>query len=186
MVGNTQTKVRATPLEQGPFETKAKGEELNNAPHIDDRFVFFHHALPPDVPALTLSEVHEIIRDVWLKRHDVAIAEEAATRRKGEPRSSKEDKLQAAKEAEAEEYRSGLEIPDLTDPMTVELFRRWEDGDPNYLPLLRMIKVSGSEPEKSVVVRKGRREEELESKAAKEAEGAAKARAKDPNAMAID
>ncbi|KAG8993845.1 hypothetical protein FRB90_000582 [Tulasnella sp. 427] len=213
MVGNTQPKVRATPskghskpkpkeklfhpqsrkaaqLERAHLRqhklTNAKSKRGKVQNDRNDRFVFFHHALPPDVPALTLSEVHEIIKDVWLKRHDVAIAEEAATRRKGEPRSSKEDKLQAAKEAEAEEYRSGLEIPDLTDPMTVELFRRWEDGDPNYLPLLRMIKVSGSDLEKSVIVRKGRREEELEAKAAREAEAAAKARAKDPNAMTID
>ncbi|KAG9041276.1 hypothetical protein FS837_012475 [Tulasnella sp. UAMH 9824] len=213
MVGNPQSKVRATPskghskpkpteklfhpqsrkaaqLERAHLRkhklTSAKSKRGKVQNDRNDRFVFFHHALPSDVPALTLPEVHEIIKDVWLHRHDVAIAEEAATRRKGEPRSSKEDKLLAAKKADEEEYRTGLEIPDLTDPMTVELFRRWEDGDPNYLPLLRMIRVSSADPEKILITRKGKREEELEAKAAKEAKAAAKAASKDSNAMALD
>ncbi|KAG8949863.1 hypothetical protein FRC04_008166 [Tulasnella sp. 424] len=213
MVGNPQSKVRATPskghskpkpkeklfhpqsrkaaqLERAHLRqhklTSAKSKRGKVQNERNDRFVFFHHALTSDVPSLTLPEIHDIIKDVWLHRHDVAIAEEAATRRKGEPRSSKEDKLLAAKEADKEEYRTGLEIPDLTDPTTVELFRKWEDGDPNYLPLLRMIRVSSADHEKFVITRRGRREEELEAKAAKEAKAVSKAAAKDPNVMAID
>lgn len=90
------------------FRFPFSGDHHANDMSVDDRFVFFHHALTSDVPSLTLPEIHDIIKDVWLHRHDVAIAEEAATRRKGEPRSSKEDKLLAAKEADKEEYRTGL------------------------------------------------------------------------------
>lgn len=49
-----------------------------------------------------------------------------------------------------------------------------------------MIRMSSADQEKFVITRRGRREEELEAKAAKEAKAVAKAAAKDPNVMAID
>ncbi|KAG8969553.1 hypothetical protein FRC03_001992 [Tulasnella sp. 419] len=126
-----------------------------------DRFVFFYHALPLDVPCLTLAEIHELIRDVWVTRHDSAIAAEEAARRKGRPRSVREEKLRALRTAELEEYRTGLEIPDLTDAPTVEMFRKWENAEPGYLPILRLIRVSSTKPDEIIVSSQGFRAKEL-------------------------
>ena len=73
-----------------------------------DKFVFFFHAIPPDRVALTLEELHSLIRDIWLTRHDSQLEDECLARRKGRPKSTKEMKLEALKEAELEEYRTGM------------------------------------------------------------------------------
>jgi len=57
---------------------------------------------------LTLPELHELVADVWLTRHDAELEEERAARRKGRPKSTKERKLEEAKLREAEEYRTGI------------------------------------------------------------------------------
>ena len=79
-----------------------------NLPLAADRFGFFLHALPPDVPALTLPQFHELITDLWLTRHDAAIQHEEATRRKGRPRSAREVALRELKLRDEDEYKSGL------------------------------------------------------------------------------
>ena len=122
---------------------------------IADRYAFFLHALPPDVESLSLSELHDLVRDVWLTRHDLALQEEQASRRKGRPKSAKEDKLEEAKRRDAEEYATGLELPDLTDAGTVRLFREWEDGDVSYLSILRLIRINGAHPDVIHVARVG-------------------------------
>jgi hypothetical protein len=75
-----------------------------------DFFGFFFHAIPegPRGCVLTLSEVHELVSDVWLARHDAELEEERAARRKGRPKSAKELKLEEVKLREAEEYRTGM------------------------------------------------------------------------------
>ena len=57
---------------------------------------------------LTLPELHELVSDVWLTRHDEELEEERAARRKGRPKSTKEQKLEEVKLREAEEYRTGM------------------------------------------------------------------------------
>jgi translation machinery-associated protein 16 len=58
--------------------------------------------------ALTLPELHELVSDVWLTRHDAELEEERSARRKGRPKSTKEEKLEQVKLREAEEYRTGM------------------------------------------------------------------------------
>lgn len=72
-----------------------------------DLYGFFYHALPEE-GELTLDEMHDIIRDVWLTRHDAEIEEEKAARRKGRPKSVKQQKLEDLKLREFEEYRTGM------------------------------------------------------------------------------
>jgi len=136
-----------------------------------ERTTFFFHALPPDVLALTLPELHDIIQDVWLHRHDEELEQERATRRKGRPRTAKEDRLTNLITSEAEEYRSGLEVPDLTDPPTVNLFRQWENEDPAFLHLLRFVRVSSALPDLVTVSRIGQRERENQELREKEEKG---------------
>jgi hypothetical protein len=57
---------------------------------------------------LTLPELHELVSDVWLTRHDAELEEEREARRKGRPKSTKEQKLEEGKLREAEEYRTGM------------------------------------------------------------------------------
>ena len=64
--------------------------------------------MPPDTTALTLDELHAIVRDIWLARFDVELEEERKSRRKGRPKSAKEMKLEVMKTSAEEEYRTGL------------------------------------------------------------------------------
>ncbi|KAJ1306788.1 hypothetical protein OPQ81_007774 [Rhizoctonia solani] len=125
-----------------------------------DRYAFFFHALPPDVSALSLPEIHDIIQSVWLARHDESLEAEQSSRRPGRPPSARELALLEMKRQDEEVYRTGLTLPDLTDPETVTLFRAWEDKshDPAYLHLLRSIRVSRENPDKMVVEHIGAKE----------------------------
>ena len=57
---------------------------------------------------LSLEELHYIVKDVWLTRHDQEIEAEKASRRKGRPKSAKEMKLEEQKLREVELYRTGM------------------------------------------------------------------------------
>lgn len=72
-----------------------------------DVYGFFHHALPPE-GVLTLDDLHAVVRDVWLTRHDAELQQERVARRKGRPKSTKEVKLEEIKLRESEEYRTGI------------------------------------------------------------------------------
>lgn len=75
---------------------------------IVDRFVFFYHAIPPEAEAVSLEELHTIVRDIWLKRHDEELSQEKALRRKGRPKSSNQMRLEDIILHETEEYRTGF------------------------------------------------------------------------------
>jgi hypothetical protein len=60
------------------------------------------------VLTLTLSELHDLVANVWLTRHDAELEEERTARRKGRPKSTREQKLEEIKLREAEEYRTGM------------------------------------------------------------------------------
>jgi translation machinery-associated protein 16 len=82
---------------------------LTQCPYtLADRYAFFFHALPPDVPSLSLPEVHDIIQSVWLTRHDGALEAERASRRPGRPPSARELALLEMKRQDEEVYRTGL------------------------------------------------------------------------------
>lgn len=74
---------------------------------IADVYGFFYHAIP-ETGALTLSELHAVVRDVWLTRHDEDLEAERAARRPGRPKSAREVRLEDQQFREAEEYRTGL------------------------------------------------------------------------------
>jgi translation machinery-associated protein 16 len=60
---------------------------------------------------LTLEELHNIIREVWLTRFDEELEQEKASRRKGRPKSVRQAQLEELKLREAEEYRTGMGKP---------------------------------------------------------------------------
>jgi translation machinery-associated protein 16 len=114
------------------------------------------HALPPEAPCLTLEELHGLVKDVWLTRHDPSLQKEQSLRRQGRPKSSKEDQLEEWKRQDSEEYRTGLDLPDLLDPHNIGLFRQWDGVDVHYLRILKFIRISAEFPETVHVARFGR------------------------------
>jgi len=120
-----------------------------------DLYGFFYPAIPAE-GVLTLEDLHTIIRDVWLPRLDSELEEERVARRKGRPKSVKEQKIEELQLRESEEYRTGLEVIDLTSSPNVELFRKWDQKEVAYVQQLRFIRVSSSNPEAFTVSKLGK------------------------------
>ncbi|EJD43741.1 hypothetical protein AURDEDRAFT_145306 [Auricularia subglabra TFB-10046 SS5] len=121
-----------------------------------DKFTFFFHAIPPEAECMSLPELHALVRDVWLTRHDEELEQERAARRKGRPQSARELALEQTKQLEAEEYRTGIEVPDLTHPTNVALFRRWDASEAAYIDLLRFVRINSERLDQAVVSRVGK------------------------------
>ncbi|TFK39988.1 translation machinery-associated protein 16, partial [Crucibulum laeve] len=128
-----------------------RGQKHNS---LVDVYGFFYHAMPEE-GVLTLEELHNIIREVWLTRFDDELEEERAARRKGRPKSAREVKLEDMRLREAEIYRTGMEVIDLTHAPTVEIFRRWDQKEVAFIGLLRFIRIFSTEPEVAIVSRPG-------------------------------
>lgn len=136
---------------------------------------------------MSLPELHELVADAWLTRHDAELEEERAARRKGRPKSTKERKLEELKLREAEEYRTGMgeppflvffflfsfpffflvqpslrcdflgtEVPDLTHPENVALYRTWDQREVAFVQLLRFIRISSTKPDTAIVSKPGK------------------------------
>ncbi|KIL69398.1 hypothetical protein M378DRAFT_157658 [Amanita muscaria Koide BX008] len=116
----------------------------------------FYHQCVPDEGVLALEELHSIVRDTWLTRFGVELEAEHATRRKGRPKSTSQIKLEELKLRESEEYRTGLEVVDLTHGPTVELFKKWDQKEIAYVEQLRFIRISSTDPSVAVVSRPGK------------------------------
>lgn len=57
---------------------------------------------------------------------------------------------------EAEEYRTGLEVPDLTYPENVALYRTWDQREVAFIQALRFIRISSTNPELAIVTKLGK------------------------------
>ncbi|KAJ7155479.1 hypothetical protein C8R43DRAFT_949726 [Mycena crocata] len=126
-------------------------------------YAFFHAALPPETEsesttagkeaeALTLPQLHAITQ-AWIARNDEALAGEQAARRKGRPKSAREIRIEELKLREQEVYRTGMELPDLTDAPTLARFRKWDVKSIGYAHLLRFVRISSAEPNSIVLAR---------------------------------
>ncbi|KAJ6581422.1 translation machinery-associated protein 16, partial [Mycena capillaripes] len=128
-------------------------------------YAFFHAALPPapepdagadagadPTEVLALPELHAIAR-AWVARNDGALAEEQAARRKGRPKSAREVRIEELRLREQETYRTGMELPDLTDAPTLARFRKWDVTSIGYAHLLRFVRISSALPEVLVLSR---------------------------------
>ncbi|THU97744.1 hypothetical protein K435DRAFT_777827 [Dendrothele bispora CBS 962.96] len=122
---------------------------------LADFYGFFYHSLPPE-GTLSLDELHNLIANVWLTRFDEELEAERSSRRKGRPKSTKEQKLEELKLRESEQYRTGFEVIDLTHAPTVALFRTWDQKQVAFIDLLRFIKITSTNPQSVVVVKPGK------------------------------
>ncbi|KIP10033.1 hypothetical protein PHLGIDRAFT_55649, partial [Phlebiopsis gigantea 11061_1 CR5-6] len=119
-----------------------------------DIYSFFYAAIPSE-GVLALQDLHTIVQKVWLPRYDDELETERASRRKGRPKSTREQKIEELKLHEAEEYRTGLEVLDLTEPTNVGLFRQWDQKELAYIQQLRFIRISSAQPDVYTVARYG-------------------------------
>ncbi|CAL1714654.1 unnamed protein product [Somion occarium] len=143
-----------TQLRKGKLADLAKARNQKHHKQVD-LYGFFYHAIPPE-GTLTLEDVHTIIHDIWLPRFDSELEAERAARRKGRPKSTKELKLEELKLREAEEYRTGIEVIDLTHPLNVDLFRQWDQKEAPFIEQLRFIRISSAAPDVAQVSRPGK------------------------------
>jgi len=65
-------------------------------------------------------------------------------------------KLEEIIEREQEEYRTGLEIIDLTHPINVQLFREWDQKEIAYIQLLRFIRITSTSADRALVSKPGK------------------------------
>ncbi|KAF7309730.1 hypothetical protein MIND_00344800 [Mycena indigotica] len=115
-------------------------------------YSFIQSRLPPDSTYLSLPEIHAILA-VWVSRHGAEISLEQTARRKGRPKSAKETKLEEVQLREVENYKTGVEIPDLTDRDMLQKFRQWDMKSLGYAHTLRFIRVSSLQQDMAVVSR---------------------------------
>ncbi|KAK2463628.1 hypothetical protein APHAL10511_004379 [Amanita phalloides] len=120
-----------------------------------DVYRFYLRSLPND-RVLTLNELHHIVRDEWLTRFDDQLNAEQAARRTGRPKSPAHVKMEDLKLREAEQYRTGLEVIDLTHVANVELFRKWDQNEAAYVEQLRFIRISSADTSLASVSRRGK------------------------------
>ncbi|KAJ7733209.1 hypothetical protein DFH07DRAFT_928851 [Mycena maculata] len=121
-------------------------------------YSFFHTALPPledadaDADALMLPQLHALAQ-AWVARNDAALAAEQAARRPGRPKSVREMRIEELRLREQETYRTGMEVPDLTDAPTLARFRKWDVTSIGYAHLLRFVRISSAAPDVIVLAR---------------------------------
>ncbi|KAI0289555.1 hypothetical protein BC826DRAFT_1030973, partial [Russula brevipes] len=148
---------RASSFANPSSRAKPRSAQSCTQPRATDFYGFFFHAIPEEHGnVLTLRELHELVSDVWLSRHDAELEEERTTRRKGRPKSTKEQKLEEVKLREVEEYRTGMEIPDLTHPENIALYRTWDQREVAFVQLLRFIRISSTYPDTAIVSKPGK------------------------------
>ena len=94
----------------------------------------------PDLPSL-----HTFISESYLALNQERLAQLQAERRPGRPPSQKEVQLQDLVAREKEEYRTGMEVPDLLNETNVRLLRNWQ-GNPQELPLFRIVRIAQAMP----------------------------------------
>ncbi|KAJ9477905.1 Translation machinery-associated protein 16 [Pseudozyma hubeiensis] len=112
-----------------------------------DRLTTLILMLPDDVDALPdLASVHAFVADTFLKRHDDELQELKSERRSGRPPPKREVELKETISKELQEYDEGFELPDLINATNVKLLREWQ-GDPQALPLFRMVRISAANPD---------------------------------------
>ncbi|KAI0322811.1 hypothetical protein OF83DRAFT_1048457 [Amylostereum chailletii] len=142
-----------TQLRKGKLAGQASKRSKKHSSQVDV-YGFFYHALP-EGGVLTLEDIHTLVRDVWLKRHDAELDAERTSRRKGRPKSVKEQKLQEIQLQETDQYRTGMEVLDLTHEANVALFRQWDQIEAPFVRMLRFIRITSTNPDVAILTRPG-------------------------------
>ncbi|KAI4097121.1 MAG: hypothetical protein LQ344_000530 [Seirophora lacunosa] len=116
------------------------------------RIAFFQTAAQESSEPFNISSIQGLI-DIYLARDSTELSTLQASRRSGRPTSTREDTLKQQMDAEAKEYVSGLWLPDMEDPETVEKLKDWS-GEWMNLNTLKFARALNSE----LLLRKGLRD----------------------------
>lgn len=121
------------------------GGERRSLTVLVDRIMTFILLLPPEKARLPdLYSLHDFIQTFFLSRHNDELERLQKEQRPGRPMNKHLGELKALIDNEMNEYREGMEVPDLCNETNVALLREWE-GDPQALPTFRFVRVSGSD-----------------------------------------
>ncbi|KAF2481826.1 translation machinery-associated protein 16 [Neohortaea acidophila] len=104
-----------------------------------DRVFFCQDRLPATLHPLGLEEVQEIVEE-YLARHDEELEQLKAERRAGRPPSTRQTLLEQQKTVDAQEYESGLWLPNLQDEETLVKLDVWQ-GDWTGLANMRFVRL---------------------------------------------
>ncbi|ORX58187.1 hypothetical protein DM01DRAFT_1302217 [Hesseltinella vesiculosa] len=117
------------------------GSKVNSKKdNIANRWLWFRYSLDDGVAYTDEKGMHELVQ-LYLKRHDDELAELRAQRQKTKrPKSQREHLLEATLTSEKDEYRSGMDLPDMTIRKSLEVLRQW-DGDSNGMDKIRTIRL---------------------------------------------
>lgn len=120
-----------------------------------DRIMTFVLLLPEDKSHLPdLYAFHDFITTFYLGRHDEELAMLRKEQRPGRPKSKRLMELEDLQAAEQQEYREGIDVPDLCNETNVALLREWK-GDPQAIPLFRFVRISSSDRDLCRIVQPG-------------------------------
>ncbi|KAJ3026209.1 UNVERIFIED_CONTAM: hypothetical protein HDU68_006013 [Siphonaria sp. JEL0065] len=128
-----------------------------------DRMVWFKYALPDDVPAATPEMVHDLIDQLsltflsalpkYIHRNDDEIEQLKAQVRPNRPKPAKLALYDMLMGKDRHEYRTGMKVPNMTDPINVARLRLWE-GDYNGITAIKMTSVVAANKPEDVVEEK--------------------------------
>ncbi|PWN48267.1 hypothetical protein IE53DRAFT_389543 [Violaceomyces palustris] len=132
--------------------SKARGKQVSSKV---DRILTMILLLPEEKAFLPdLYSLHDFVTTFYLDRHSDEMEEILGEKRVGRPPSKREVELTDLMQRERIEYRQGIEIPDLCSEVNVKLLREWK-GDPQALPMFRMVRISGTYRDQCTVIQQG-------------------------------
>lgn len=122
---------------------KEQGQRKNHKEGSLVRVRFFKNAVEmentKDRESFSAEEVKEMIQ-VFISNDVDALEDEKKLRRKGRPKSSKQDQLEAKVNRLKTEYKNGFLVPILTDSDIVRNVRNWK-GDAGGMTNLRFGRI---------------------------------------------
>ncbi|OZJ06140.1 hypothetical protein BZG36_01018 [Bifiguratus adelaidae] len=127
-------------LRNDRIQAKAKDRIAMVNPKVE-RWLWFRDLLGEDTPSIPKADLYTLIEQ-YISRNDAELEELKTTHRKGQrPKAAREDVLAALIAKERDEYKKGMEIPDITKPKNVTLLRQW-NGDRNSMSRIQTIRLS--------------------------------------------
>ncbi|KAI8098888.1 uncharacterized protein BX664DRAFT_319861 [Halteromyces radiatus] len=107
---------------------------------LAQRWMWFRFAMDDTLTCTTKDDMHDMI-SMYLERNDDELEKLQKDRQLTKrPKSSREHLLEATITSEKDEYKSGMELPDLTNGKVVKLLREW-DGDTNSMTRIKTIRL---------------------------------------------
>lgn len=92
------------------------------------RYKYFREAVKlAGVESFSLEEIRNLI-EVYVERDRDELEKLKSERRPGRPASSRQDTLQRRMDLERNEFKTGYNLPDLTDKENVERLLKWDGG----------------------------------------------------------